>query len=106
MSRQVLNGSFEMNESAQTQTLNDPSGIEPVIAGTLMLMTHYPERRCVCIAQKIEHNLELLAGCPHLTPTFRGLCERLRRQWSDTQQVAQQGIAEIIELQRQNASIH
>lgn len=84
-------------------TLDDPSEIEPVIAGTLALMTHYPTRQCTCIAEKIRANLELLATCAHLSPPLRNLCERLKRDW-DQNIAARYG--EIVAHQREHAVLH
>jgi predicted ATPase len=92
-----------MNEFAQTQPLTDPSNIEPVIAGTLVLMTQFQIQRRACMIAKIGSNLELLANCPHLSPPFRTLCERLQQQWMESLQESQLGFTE---LQRQGAALH
>lgn len=83
--------------------LEDPAEIEPVIAGTLALMTHYPNRQCTCIAERISENLELLANCTHLSPPLRNLCERLKRDWD--QNIANR-YGEIVAHQRENAPLH
>jgi hypothetical protein len=92
-----------MNEFAKPQVLTDPGDVEPVIAGTLVLMTQFQTQRRACIVAKIGSNLELLATCPHLSPTFRALCERLQAQWSETLHEMQIGFTE---LERQGAAIH
>ena len=90
--------------SANTlQTLTDPSEIEPVIAGTLALMSHYPARQCVCMSEKISHNLALLANCPHLSPPFKSLCDRLKTDWDE---IVAQKYAEIVTHQLQHAALH
>jgi hypothetical protein len=92
-----------MNTFVHPQPLSDPSDIEPVIAGTLVLMTQFQIQRRPCMIEKIGSNLELLASCPHLSPPFRTLCERLQQQWLDTLHESQLG---YIELERQGAALH
>ena len=77
----------------QTNTIIDPADIEPIIAGTLVLMTHYPEKCCPCITAKIVGNLQLLNSCPHLSPPLRSLCERIATTWNDRHESLMQLIA-------------
>ena len=77
----------------QTNTIIDPADIEPIIAGTLVLMTHYPEKCCPCVTAKIVGNLQLLNSCPHLSPPLRSLCERLANTWNDRHESLLQLIA-------------
>ncbi len=83
--------------------LADPAEIEPVIAGTLALMTQYPTRQCTCVAERISRNLELLAGCPHLSPPLRDLCQRLQGDWD--RNIAER-YGEIVAYQRLHAPLH
>jgi hypothetical protein len=86
-----------------TPALIDPSDIEPAIAGTLIPLSCYPNQPCACIAQKIIANFDLLARCPHLSPTFRALCERLQLHWENT---AKTRGTQLAELQRETSSLH
>ncbi|MCS6995363.1 MAG: hypothetical protein NZ533_00135 [Casimicrobiaceae bacterium] len=59
----------------------DPGQVEPVLAGTLALLTHASECSCPLVAARITSNLNRLASCPHLSPPFRLLCSNLARVW-------------------------
>jgi hypothetical protein len=54
---------------------------EPVIAGTLCLMSAAMHSQSPRAMLKIERNLELLSRHPGVTPNFRVICSRLARQW-------------------------
>jgi hypothetical protein len=54
---------------------------EPVIAGTLCLMSAAMHSHSPRAMLKIERNLELLSRHPGVTPNFRVICSRLARQW-------------------------
>ena len=83
--------------------LIDPSEIEPVIAGTLALMTHYTGRQCTCVLERISANLALLSACPHLSPAFKNLCDRLKSDWDE---LIAQKYGEIVAHQRENLALH
>lgn len=86
-----------------TPALIDPTDIEPVIAGTLALMTHYTGRNCTCVSEKISANLALLSACPHLSPAFKNLCDRLKSDWDA---LIAQKYDEIVAHQREHMSLH
>ena len=67
-----------------TGVVTDPSQIEPLIAGTLALMTRYPTRPCVCVSERIGENLMQLSVCQFLSPALRTLCDRLKADWQQT----------------------
>lgn len=55
---------------------------EPILAGTLCLMSAYRQNACPLLAQKIVCNLTGLARHPDLSPEFRRVCERLAMGWT------------------------
>lgn len=57
--------------------------IEPLISGTLVLMSavQHP-RACVQLPAKIASNLARLAVHPQLSAEFRMVLERLRQHWA------------------------
>ena len=58
-----------------------PQGAEPVLAGTLVLMSIFRHNACPHAAQKIVHNLALLSKRSELSEEFRDLCSRLCEDW-------------------------
>ena len=58
-----------------------PHNAEPVLAGTLVLMSIFRNSACPHAAQKIVHNLALLSNRPELSEEFRNLCGRLCEEW-------------------------
>lgn len=59
-----------------------PEQVEPVLGGTLALLTQVSDCGCPLMAARITSNLNLLAACPHLSPPFRLLCMNLARIWN------------------------
>ena len=59
--------------------IDDP---EPVIGGTLFLMSAFQERPCPLVARKIAYNLQILSIHPCCGEALRRLCGRMLRQWS------------------------
>jgi hypothetical protein len=55
------------------------------------------------LVAKIGRNLEWLAACPHLSPPFRTLCERLQVQWIETLHEMQVNVANS---ERQGVAVH
>jgi hypothetical protein len=58
---------------------------EPVLAGTLCLMSAFRTTACPLMAGRIATNLALLADHPDLSPEFRRVCRRLIEQWNGGQ---------------------
>jgi hypothetical protein len=58
-----------------------PFNAEPVLAGTLCLMSTFARCGCTRMAMKICDNLEWLATNPELSKEFRTVCARLLEQW-------------------------
>jgi len=54
---------------------------EPVLAGTLTLMSAFLNGGCVHLAQKVIHNLTVLSTRPEFSDEFRRLCLNLRAHW-------------------------
>ena len=48
-------------------------------------------------------NLALLSACPHLSPTFKNLCERLKSDWDE---LIAQKYGEIVAHQREHMALH
>jgi hypothetical protein len=58
-----------------------PFNAEPVLAGTLCLMSTFARCGCVRMGMKICDNLEWLATNPELSHEMRTVCARLLEQW-------------------------
>ena len=56
-------------------------GPEPVLAGTLTLMSSFLNGGCIHLAQKVIHNLTVLSSRPEFSEEFRRLCLNLRAHW-------------------------
>jgi hypothetical protein len=54
---------------------------EPVLAGTLTLMSAFLTGGCMHVAQKVIHNLTVLSTRPEFSDEFRRLCLNLRAHW-------------------------
>jgi len=54
---------------------------EPVLAGTLCLMSAFLNGGCMHLAQKVIHNLTVLSTRPEFSDEFRGVCLNLRAHW-------------------------
>lgn len=59
--------------------IDDP---EPVIGGTLFLMSAFQERPCPLVARKIAYNLQILSIHPCCGEALRRLCGRMLRHWA------------------------
>ncbi len=59
----------------------NPEQIEPVLAGTLALMTEYAQHPCPLFAEKISSNLGRLAATSFLSTPMRLLCQKLEASW-------------------------
>ena len=58
-----------------------PASPDPLIAGTLALLSHYARTQHLGAAQKIARNLALLAQHPGVSPPLQTICERLFVDW-------------------------
>jgi hypothetical protein len=92
-----------VRESSDATVSLRPDQVEPVIAGTLALMTRFSNHRCCGMAEKISGNLAQLAECEHLSPPFRHLCTNLSREW-DGLLVAQ--YSAMVEAQGGQSALH
>jgi len=54
---------------------------EPVLAGTLTLMSAFLNGGCNHLAQKVIHNLTVLSTRPEFSDEFRRVCLNLRAHW-------------------------
>lgn len=55
--------------------------IEPIVGGTLALMSHYARTPNLAAADKIARNLALLARHPQASSELQTVCSRLFLQW-------------------------
>jgi hypothetical protein len=55
--------------------------IEPIVGGTLALMSHYARTPNFAAADKIARNLALLARHPDASDELQTVCSRLFIQW-------------------------
>jgi hypothetical protein len=55
--------------------------VEAVVAGTLCLMSCAMQTGSLVYVRKMVCNLNLLAGCPHVSDPMRRLCRNLACQW-------------------------
>jgi hypothetical protein len=63
----------------QAALLDDP---QPLLGGTLWLMTRFHEAPCPVLARRIVDNLERLAGHDFCGGPLRAACATLRAQWA------------------------
>lgn len=68
---------FSMNQTEQ----NSPQALEPLLAGTLALMTFYADRPNMAAVQSIGRNLQALQQHPQLSVEMCVLCQRLATYW-------------------------
>jgi hypothetical protein len=54
---------------------------DPLIGGTLALLSHYARTQHLGAAQKIARNLALLARHPGVSPPLQTLCHQLFADW-------------------------
>ena len=59
----------------------DHANPEAVLAGTLCLMSCFTNHHCPQIAQKISHNLAVIAFQPSVSVEFKRLCNQLILHW-------------------------
>ena len=55
--------------------------LEPLIAGTLALLTFYAQQPTVAAAQKIGRNLQILHQHPQISAELSIVCRRLAAYW-------------------------
>ncbi len=56
-------------------------GLEPIIGGTLALLTHYARMPDLKVSERIACNLALIARHPEATATLRSMCTHLFVAW-------------------------
>ena len=66
---------------SRDSSISSDTSIEPVLAGTLALMSHYARTPSLAAADKIARNLALLARHPEATAELQTICGRLFLQW-------------------------
>ncbi len=57
------------------------SRLEPIIGGTLALLTHYARMPNLAAADKIARNLALIARHPDASAALQTVCTRLFTDW-------------------------
>ena len=72
-----------MQATRQERRAAQPSP-EPLIGGTLALMSYYARTRHLGAAQKIARNLALLARHPGVSTPLQTICHRLFGDWLGT----------------------
>jgi hypothetical protein len=55
--------------------------LEPIVGGTLALMSHYARMPSLSASDKIARNLALLARHPQASTQLQTVCSRLFLQW-------------------------
>lgn len=63
----------------QAALLDDP---QPLLGGTLWLMSRFHEQPCPVIARRITDNLDRLAAHAFCGDPLRAMCGTLRAQWA------------------------
>jgi hypothetical protein len=58
-----------------------PSRLEPIIGGTLALLTHYARMPNLSAAERIACNLALIARHPEASSALQTVCTRLFADW-------------------------
>jgi hypothetical protein len=73
-----------MSKDMREQVMYAPiDGPEPVLAGTLCLMSAFLNGGCAHLAQKVIHNLTVLSKQPEFSDEFRRICLNLRAHWGN-----------------------
>ena len=70
-----------MPPSAQTHDDTPCASPDPLLGGTLALMSFYARTQHTGAARKIARNLALLAQHPELPPSLQIVCRRLFGDW-------------------------
>jgi hypothetical protein len=70
-----------MNPASEQLVYAPIEDAEPVLAGTLCLMSAFLTGGCLHLAQKVIHNLGVLSRRPDLSEEFRHTCLNLRAHW-------------------------
>lgn len=73
----------------QAALLDDP---QPLLGGTLWLMSRFHEAPCPVLARRITENLERLAAHPFCGDALRAMCGSLRANWATRCVRAQLGL--------------
>lgn len=65
--------------------VSDPSpaacGLEPIICGTLTLLTHYARMPDLAVSERIACNLALIARHPQASAALQAVCTGLFAAW-------------------------
>ena len=64
-----------------TASFAAPARLEPIIGGTLALLTFYARHPNLAAADKIAHNLALIARHPEASTALQTVCMRLFSDW-------------------------
>lgn len=57
------------------------SGLEPIISGTLTLLTHYARMPDLAVSERIACNLALIARHPDASSALQAVCTGLFADW-------------------------
>lgn len=83
---------------------------EPLLAGTLCLMSMHGRNHSPALAQKIIHNLEILSGHPSLSQSFHRICQNLYDDWCHQSMCQQPGqhqqAGSSIHIQPEDSKVH
>ncbi|MBX3643320.1 MAG: hypothetical protein KF720_09660 [Rubrivivax sp.] len=59
----------------------DAGGLEPIISGTLTLLTHFARMPDLAVSERIACNLALIARHPQASPALQEVCAGLFTDW-------------------------
>ncbi len=67
--------------AANTEPCTQPARLDPIIVGTLALLTFYARTPNLAAADKIARNLALIARHPEASAALQAVCTRLFSDW-------------------------
>jgi hypothetical protein len=65
----------------QTNPAPEPAALQPVIGGTLLLLSHYAQAPDLAAAERIAHHLALIARHPDASDGLQHICTQLFATW-------------------------
>lgn len=61
--------------------LDAPTALEPILSGTLTLLTHYARMPDLAVSERIACNLALIARHPDASSALQAVCTGLFADW-------------------------
>ena len=71
----------DRDEPSCAAATKPPASVEPLLGGTLALLSHYARTPSIAAADKIACNFACIARHPAVSPAMRAVCTKLFLQW-------------------------